>query len=170
MAEKLRALLGELRLALDYPMLGSLPADKQRAMQDGFNPTVASIASGAAEFLAGFSLLFMLMNGVFTEYFLLSSSVFSQLVKLLLLSAVIEGLYRVFAVVLGKRQSAGSVFYTALEVFARVFSKLFVLLRAKAPKIKKLTLEEKKQKEIAENYRKFIEYGMDQPGLTYERQ
>ncbi len=167
-----------------------MPSDRQAAVGNGFNPTIASLSSAMVEFLTGFSILFMLMNGVFTNYFLLSSSPFSLLVKALLFSVAIEGVYRIFSIVLGKIQSAGSIFYSMLEFSAILFVKI-VKLRSMVPnnlfrtkvcyanraqetsvsceKLDQKTPEEKKQKEIAENFKKFIEYGMDQPALTWEK-
>ncbi|MBI4167489.1 MAG: hypothetical protein HY515_00890 [Candidatus Aenigmarchaeota archaeon] len=173
MREILRALLGEAGQALDHVLLGAMPADKQAEIGNGFNPMIASISSGFAEFLIGFSLLFMLLNGVFTNYFLLSSSLFSLAVKALLFAITFEGAYRTFSIILGKKQSAGSVFYTVLEVLSAWFSMFFLWvnkLGGMIPKTKKITPEEKKQKDIADNFKKFIEYGMSQPGLTWERQ
>ncbi len=172
MREKIRALVGEVGRALDHVLLGAMPSDKQMAMRNGFNPVVASLASAMAEFLTGFSLLFMLMNRVFTDYFALSSSLFSLAVKALLFSVAIEGVRRTFSIVLGKRQSAGSVFYTALEVLSSLVSMFFLEISKLRNRIqtKKITPEEKKQKDIADNFKKFIEYGMDQPGLTWSKQ
>ncbi|MBI3413395.1 MAG: hypothetical protein HY051_04945 [Candidatus Aenigmarchaeota archaeon] len=173
MREKIKALLAEMRLAIDYALLGSMPPEKQSVV---VNPTVSSLSSAAAEFLIGFSLLFMLMNGVFTEYFVLSSSLFSISIKVLLFVLVAEGLYRTFSITLGKRQSAGSVFYTMLVILYAAVSKIFSFVRKSLPsnpfrkKLDQKTLEEKKQKEIADNFKKFIEYGMDNPSLTWERQ
>lgn len=164
------AWLKELKLAFDHSALGSLPADKQTAISNGFNPVVASLASAMAEFLIGFSVLFMLMNGVFTGYFTVSTSLVSLSVKVLLFVIAAEGLYRTFSIILDKKQSVGSVFYTALEILSATVSSLFEAVLRVIPKPKKPTPEERKQKEMAENFKKFIEYGMDQPGLTWERQ
>lgn len=168
MREKFRAFIEEAKIGLDHALLGSMPSDKQMAIRNGFNPTIASISSAAAELMIGFSLLFMLMNRVFTDYFALSSSLFSLAVKALLFAIAFEGVYRIFSIVLGKKQSAGSIFYSVLDFSATLFVKI-VKLRSMVPKIK-IGVEEKKQKEIAENFKKFIEYGMDQPSLTWERQ
>lgn len=170
MREKLRTIIEEAKIALDHSLLGSMPSDKQTAIRNGFNPVVASLASAMAEFLVGFSILFMLLNGVFTNYFLLSSSPLSFGIKALLFLIAFEGLYRVFSIVLGKKQSAGSVFYTSLEILSAGVSRFFMMLESMIPKIKKPAPEDKRQKEIAENFKKFIEYGMDQPGLTWSRQ
>ncbi len=155
---------------MDYPLLGALPADKQNSIKNGFNPAVASLVSAISEFIIGFSLLFMLMNGVFTDYFALSSGPFSFFVKALLFTMAFEGLYRLFFIISEKGNAAGSIFYGFLAELSTGVSGFLAWVGNKTPKIKKLTPEERKQKEIAENFKKFIEYGLDNPGLTWEKQ
>ncbi len=170
MLTKLRNLANEIQLLLDYPLLGAMPADKQSSIKNGFSPTVASLTSATAEFIVGFSLLFMLLNGVFTGYFILSSSVFSVFVKIVLFGMVFEGLYRLFFIISGRGHAAGSVFYGFLALFAETVSDFLSWFNNKTPKFVKLTPEEKKQKEISENFKKFIEYGLDNPSLTWAKQ
>ncbi|MBI4177186.1 MAG: hypothetical protein HY516_02365 [Candidatus Aenigmarchaeota archaeon] len=168
MATIFRSLSKTVEAALDYPLLGSMPSHKQEAVRNGFNPVVGSLTSAAAEFFISFSLLFMLMNGVFTSYVMLSQSWFSLLTKALLSAAAAEGLYRTFLIISGRTRSVGSVFYDALELVSAGVSKFFAAFVIGLAI--KQTPEEKKQKEIAENFKKFIEYGMDNPGLTWEKQ
>ena len=138
-------------------------------MANGFNVTVASMVSSTAEFIIGFSLLFMLMNGVFTTYFMLSSSMFSVAVVSSLLFLIVEGLYRIFFIVLGKGDAKGSVLYLFILVFHEL-GYIISNLAKKIPKPRKMTEEEKKQKEIADNFKRFIEDGMDQASSDYSRQ
>jgi len=160
---------GPAHLAITYPILGALPSKMQKRMGDGFNATVGTLVSGTAEFIVGFSLLFMLVNGVFTSYFILSSGVLSVFVLAFLLIVTVEGLYRIFFVILDKGDSKGSVLYWIVPVLHGIGYTISSLLD-KIPKPKKMTEEERKQKEIAENFKKFIEYGMDQPAGGYSRQ
>ncbi len=163
-ASKIRSL----GLAVAYPVSGGLPAKVQKGMANGFSPTVASVVSGTFEFFFGFSLFFMLLNRVFTSSFVLTSGALQVAVLGFLIFLMAEGLYRVFSIILEKTDSMGSVLYWVLHEPAKTVSRLAKTFAEGIPE--KPTDGEKKQKEIADNFKKFIDYGMDRASLSWGRQ
>ncbi len=170
MSDKIASKINSLGLVIAYPVLGGFPAATQRSMGGNFRPVVASLVSGTSEFFAGFSLFFMLLNRVFTSSFVLAAGVVQAAILGLLIFFMAEGLYRVFSIVLERTDSIGSVFYWVLHGPAKTASWLLSALKEGIPEPKRLADEEKKQKETADNFKKFIEYGMDRASLSWGRQ
>lgn len=156
-------------LPITYPLLGALPAQMQMSMKNRFNATVASLVSGTAELILGFSALFMLLNGVFTESFLRYPTLFGVAVLSFTAFAALEGLFRIFYIVLDKGNATGSVFYWIVRILSYAAGNAIRWLVIHIPKTKKITKKEKTEKEKADNFKKYIEYGMDKPSLSFAR-
>ncbi|MFH0889518.1 MAG: hypothetical protein V1836_00030 [Candidatus Aenigmatarchaeota archaeon] len=156
-------------LAITYPLLGALPAQMQMSMENRFNATVASLVSGTAELILGFSALFMLLNGVFTESFLRYPTLFGVAVLSFTAFVALEGLFRIFYIVLDKGNATGSVLYWVVCTPSHTVSSAIRWLAMRIPKPKKMTGKERIEKEKADNFKKFIEYGMDKPSLSFAR-
>ncbi len=170
MNDKIVSKIRSLGLAVSYPVLGGFPAAAQRSMGGSFRPVIASLISGTFEFFVGFSLFFMLLNRVFTSSVVLATGIVQVVILGLLVFFMAEGLYRVFSILLERTDSMGSVLYWVFRESAKTASWLGAAFVEGIPRPKRLTDEEKKRKEIAYNFKKFIDYGMDKASLSWGRQ
>ncbi len=156
-------------LVVTYPLLGALPPKTQKLMENRFDATTASLVSATAEFIMGFSVFFMLLNGVFTNAFLRHVTLSGTMVLGFTAFAAMEGIFRIFYIVLGRGTVIGSVLYWVIFTPIDAAAKAIKRFAVRIPKRKKMTEHEKKKKQTDENFKKFIEYGMDNPSLTFAR-